>query len=209
MFKVLLYLIVVCYSFIGYLYGQEGCPQNAQELVMFTEWNTKTIESLENQLKISMKDTQYARRIALRVDALKSYLSIKNASELNRESIRFKFLSLLRQESLLSGDFCLVEIRSGGERVLIKNLVVEKLGRDSVKIVEFEYAKEMWKKVEERKEAKWGLQFPLSLERLPFGKGKNPDDLIITLFRKFKILESEYFIHGTFSKYEIVRNVVE
>jgi hypothetical protein len=209
MLRVLIFHFIFCHCLFDFFFVQRNYPQNDQESSMFIEWNSKTIESLDNQLKIAIGDTQYARRIAIRIDAFKSYLNIKGANELNKESIRFKFLSTLRQESLLPSDFYLFEIRSGGERVIIKNLLLEKSGCDSVKIAEFEYVKEEWQKIAERREGRWKLQSPLSLERVSFGKGKNPDDLIITRFRKFKILESEYFVYGTFLKYDMVRNTVE
>lgn len=209
MSRLLILQFAICYSLFSCVYGQGGIPQNDQESTMFTRWNSETIASLKNQLRVAKGDTQYVRRIAIRIDAFKSYLGIEDESELNRESIRFKFLNTLRQESLLPRDFCLAEIRSAGERVIIKNLLFEKLGADSLKIIEFDYMEEDWKKIEERKVRRWEFKSPLVLERVPFGKGGNPDDVIITRFRKFKILESEYFIYGTFSKYEMIRNAAE
>ena len=129
-----------------------------------------------------------------RVEALKSFVGIKNETELNSSSIRYKFLKSISLNNLNSRA-CIIEEVKEGEKIRLKNYLID---LNNHVIDEYDFKKDQWVKSASNKNA---IEVDGNLKKYftDFNKGVNQDDVIASFFED-GVCTSEYYLFTTLSK---------
>lgn len=174
----------------------------------FIDWNKATFESLNRQLQLST-DSIPKSRYENRVEAVKAYWKIKSLNDVNHESIRYKLLKTLKQESFTKKNVAyIIEANESGVKVMLSSYVVYPNENNIADIELFEFVNDTWKKIGQFKQEKFKIQADLRIYISPFRKGDNYDDIVITEFRNGKTKQSEYFLYSTLLKDTTLRKLL-
>jgi hypothetical protein len=175
----------------------------------FVSWNKDTFKSLESHIKLksqNLQDSLYKNRIL----TLTGYWGIENLEDINRQSIRYSFLSKLfpdrKNENI---DFYVVEANRSGESVQLRNFFFYIDSSHTAYIEFYVFLKNRWDRVGEAKINNFYVAESLKSDFVEFGKGNNDDDVIVTKFHQGKIKESEYYLISTLSKQSRVMDVLD
>ncbi len=164
---------------------------------LFVNWNTATIHSLRQQCnsKEQLKIIDYYKN---RLAAFYSYIDIKNDSDLNKNSIRFDFLKLIKDRLNTSNTF-VIEANSSGEGVDICNVVMYFNETNKADIEIYHYKSQRWQKTKVMKDYQLPIDTISFAKRVKWANGFNYDDVIISHFKKDKVLGSDFFLFHTLS----------
>lgn len=171
----------------------------------FTSWNKATIASLRQQSK-TKEQTKIIGYYKNRLDAFYAYIDIKSDSQLNKGSIRYKFLDLVK-DKLMKKDVFIIEANTSGEKVDIRTIVLYPTATNKMHIEVYRYSLQGWR---------WNTaieNYDLSADtillngRVKWAKGFNHDDVTISHFRNGKVQSSEFFLFGTLAN-EKIKKVV-
>jgi hypothetical protein len=171
----------------------------------FVNWNKATIASLRLQ---STGDEQtrakdyYKNRLA----AFYAYIDIKTYSQINKESIRYKFLELVANQ-LETDNVFIIEANNSGEHVDIRSVVVYPKVTNNVDVEIYRYNLQGWRKDTVIKNYALSISNTFLNEKVKWAKGFNQDDVTISHFQKGKVRASEFFLFGTLAN-ENVKKLV-
>lgn len=166
---------------------------------IFKEWNVAT----SNSIRFEISSTGNERQKSLyenRLVALKSYLEINDFQMLNNNSIRYKFL----KENMKSWNdkFYIIEANESGEQVSIISYILIPNQNKTSKIFKYEYKNGEWIKING-----YVKSLPFDYDKIKystaFGKGKNQNDVIVTLIEKNHIISSDFFLFSTMKTLEL------
>ncbi len=115
---------------------------------------------------------------------------------MNKESIRFKFWELVKNE-LANKEIFILEANSEGEKIIIKNYIVFRDSTNKLTIKTYYWNSEHWVKVDSQKQLKLALDANLKSHFCKLYSGFNQNDVIITCFKNDSIESSEYFLYST------------
>ncbi|HET6226375.1 MAG TPA: hypothetical protein VFF27_08860 [Bacteroidia bacterium] len=177
--------------------------EQSQTDSLFKNWNKATFFSLERQLE-SSTDTTKKSFYENRLLAFKAYLNINTLETINKNSIRYEFLTAFSPFPKDS-EFYIIESNESGQKVLLRNFVLYP-NRDVVK-VEFYIKNGKWKKNGAFEMKKFNLSG--NLKNYLTQKGFNDDDIVITKFENGRIKESEYFLFGTLATSSGIKNILD
>jgi hypothetical protein len=176
---------------------------------VFVNWNKSTLGSLNRQMEAtsdSLKKSIYSNRVL----SLKEYWAIKSMDDLNRSSIRYKFLkTAFAKLNDKTKDFYIIEANESGSKVLLKNFILFTNSTGGINVEFYDFFDEEWKKKGTFKEESFNLQSNLRSYLSSFGKGVNSDDIIITKFRNANLQESEYYLYTTLSSESKIKKILE
>lgn len=165
---------------------------------IFIAWNIAT----SNSIRSLITSTDNEREKALyknRFEALKNYLEINDFEAVNNNSLRYKLL----KESMKNWNdkFYIIEANELGEQVSIISYILFPNENNTSKIFRYEYKNDEWVKTHE-----YTKNFPFEYNKIKytidFGKGKNRNDVIVTLINKKKIISSDFFLFSTMKSLE-------
>ncbi len=155
---------------------------------MFLSWNIATSKSLINQIDISGND-YHISMLKNRLEVMKSYIGVDDFASLNTNSIRYKFISNYKD---WGKEYYIIEDNKNGEKISLFAYVICCQKQRKFEIYKYEYKKEFWVKI-----SKYSLddfQYVQEKYRTSFGKGENENDIIVTHFKKGKVITSDYFL---------------
>ena len=166
---------------------------------IFKEWNVATSNSISFEIGSKSNERQkslYENRLV----ALKRYLEINDFQVLNNNSIRYKFL----KESLKSwnDEVYIIEVNKSGEQIAIISYILIPNQNKTSTIFKYEYKNGAWIKINRYVKS---LQFDYDKIKFStaFGKGKNQNDVIVTLIEKNHIISSDFFLFSTMKTLEL------
>jgi hypothetical protein len=165
---------------------------------LFVNWNNETLLSLNNHIhssnEASEKETYNNRLLAF-----KAFVDIRDYTEVNVNSIRYRFLQELFKDANKNGDFYVIEANRSGESVEIKNYVAFINDKNIDRVIIYNFNDGKW--IRENGTIKMDLPKNIDPKNqfVKFGSGFNQDDVIIKQFRKYKIYSCEYYIYNTLS----------
>ncbi len=163
---------------------------------IFVNWNRATFSSLERQYN-STKELDLKNLYDNRILALESYLGVEKGNYINKNSIRFNFLSAVEKD-MKNKNIIILEANESGEKVIIQNYVVKLKSPAQVDIDKYYYYPDLnWIKVDSIKNVVSSPNLNLTECFVKFAKGFNYDDIIITHLDSNMIKSSEYFLFGT------------
>lgn len=187
----------ILFSLVIFLFSISFKEFTADIDTVFVNWNTATIQSLRQQFdsKEQLKVIDYYKN---RLAAFYSYIDIKNDSELNKNSIRYEFLKLIKDQ-LISNNTFIIEATTNGETVDICNLAIYFNDSNKADIEIHHYKSQGWQKTKVIKDYQLPIDAILSTQRVKWANGFNYDDVIISHLRKDKVLSSDFFLFNTLS----------
>ncbi|WP_300600710.1 hypothetical protein [Niabella sp.] len=157
----------------------------------FAKWNIATMRSIESNVKYNTDTllSKYCKALAGNFMAMND---LNQIAEINRSSIRYLFLEQINSEGHLCPPLYIVEAGSEGEQVILKNFLVFGNEKFADSICCYTYVNRKWIKT------KTNVGANFSFQKEQFGKGQNPNDVIITrLDFRWDIKLSEYFVYNT------------
>ena len=164
---------------------------------IFINWNKATFSSITKQIKNSTNvivKKKYQNRFA----SFKAFIEIDNQRQINKKSIRYKFLDKV-QANKISGEFYVVEANRSGESYEIRNFIICVNTENSMDVVTYNYRNNIWvKDIVVKKMI--GLNSNLENNISKFGTGFNQDDVIVTHFINTNIKDLQYYLFGTLSE---------
>lgn len=160
---------------------------------IFQAWNVATSNSIRFEINIVNNERQRSL-YENRLEALKSYLEIDDFQTLNNNSIRYKFL----KESLKNWNdaFYIIEANESGEQVSIISYILFPNKNDTSTIFKYEYKNNEWVKIDKYIK-KNSFEFDKKKYSTTFGKGKNQNDITVTLIQNNQIVNSDFFLFST------------
>lgn len=166
---------------------------------IFREWNVATSNSITNGIT-STTNEQQKLLYKNRLEALKSYLEIRNYDMVNTKSIRYKFLKASMKD--WSDKFYIVEANVSGEQVSIITYIVKPNKNNTSKIYKYECKNSEWTRIGE-----YLINRSFELDRkiysTTFGEGTNQDDVIVTSIENNKITNSDFYLFSTMKTLEL------
>jgi hypothetical protein len=171
----------------------------------FVNWNKATIASLR-QLSTSNEQTRVTDYYKNRVAAFYAYIDIKSDNQLNKESIRYKFLKLLKNK-LETKDVFIVEATNSGEEVDIRTIVLYPTATDKVDVEIYRYSLQGWRRDTAIKNYQLSVDKSFLSGRVTWAKGFNHDDVTVSHFHDGKVKASEFFLFGTLSNENVKKAV--
>lgn len=161
----------------------------------FIMWNKVTIASLQQQsTSDERKDVKknYKNRLA----AFYAYIDIKGSGQLNKVSVRYRFLELVKNK-LEAKDVFVVETTTSGEEVNIRNVALYPTDSSKTDVETYLYTLDGWRKDATFKDYSLLVDATSLNLRVKWAKGINNDDVTISHFQKGKIKSSEFYLFGT------------
>lgn len=163
----------------------------------FINWNKATIASLRQQ-SASNEQKRVTDYYKNRLAAFYAYIDIKTDNQLNKGSIRYKFLELLKNK-LETKDVFIVEATNSGEEVDIRTIVLYPTDTDKVDVEVYRYSLQGWRRDSAIKNYQLSVDKSLLSGRVAWAKSFNHDDVTVSHFHNGKVKASEFFLFGTLS----------
>jgi len=165
---------------------------------LFIAWNIAS----SNSIRSLITSTDNEREKALyknRYEAFKNYLEINDFKTVNNNSLRYKLL----KESMKTWNdkFYIIEANELGEQVSIISYILFPYENNTSKIFKYEYKNDGWIKTDEYTKSV-PFEYNKIKDTIDFGKGKNRNDVIVTLINKKKIISSDFFLFSTMKALE-------
>ena len=182
---------------------QQGKDTNIDST--FINWNKATIASLRLQAAIE-EQTKVIDSYKNRLAAFYAYINIKTDNQLNKNSIRYKFLTRIK-EQLKQKNIFIIEANTSGEKVEIRNFVLYPNSQDKIDVEIYRYILQGWRKDKVIKDYQQSIDTTLLSHRVKWPKGFNNDDVIISHFQQGHINTSEFFLFGTLSS-ETIKKII-
>jgi hypothetical protein len=175
---------------------------------IFINWNKSTFKSLSRQSEAAIDSTQKAI-YQNRQLAIKEYWKIKSINDISNQSVRYKFLKLISQKlTEKKKDFYIIEANESGSKVLLRNFVLYFNSSDTAFIDFYEYFNDEWHITGGYIKGGLSLVSDFKSYIVPFGKGFNYDDIIITEFKDKQVKKSEYYLYTTLSAESKIRVIL-
>lgn len=166
----------------------------------FTEWNKLTFKNLQIALKksVTLEDSATFEN---RIISFLSYLEIQSDSQLkNRHSIRYQFLTDIAADPIAQNNMYIIEVQNSGERTEIKNFVLQVQNKQIVKVGTWIYDNREWIRTSSKSDQSLENANMLPNNLVYNNQGSNDDEVIVSQFNKFKIVESIYFPYASVLK---------
>ena len=178
---------------ISILIGTTSCRINNESL--FVKWNVATISSLNRQIQ-SSEDVTVKSKYENRLAAFSSYIDIKTPTSVNKNSTRYKFLKLIKN-NFENKDLLILEATTEGEKIVINNYVLT-LNKPNQSILDiYYYDSKKWVKTDTKKMKIVDVDSSLANHFCKLYTGFNQNDVIITHFKNGVIESSEFFLYTT------------
>ena len=151
----------------------------------FINWNKATIASLRQQ-SASNEQTKVTDYYKNRLAAFYAYIDIKTDDQLNKGSIRYKFLELVKSKLEIK-DVFIVEANTSGEKVDIKTIVLYPTATDKADVEIYRYSLQGWRRDTTIKNYQLSVNKSLLSGRVTWAQGFNHDDVTISHFHDGKV----------------------
>ena len=167
---------------------------------LFINWNKATIASLRQQSKTNESTAKgYYKN---RLEAFYAYIDIETDSQLNKSSIRYRFLEYIKKQ-LQTEEAFIIEANSSGGRVILQNFVLYPKSTDKVDLEIYRCNLRGWRKDTLIKNYSISADSTLLHGRVAWANGFNYDDVIISHINKGKVKGSEFFLFHTLSNEKV------
>jgi hypothetical protein len=196
----LLIFILLLSSFLDEKKGTGVEPE-----ATFINWNKATIASLRQQSK-SKEQTRVTDYYKNRLAAFYAYIDIISDNQLNKGSIRYKFLDLV-EKKLAKKDVFIIEAKTSGEKVNIRTIVLYPSTTNKTDVEIYRYNLQGWRRDTAIQNYELSTDTTLLNGRVKWAKGFNHDDVTISHFLNGKVKASEFFLFGTLAN-ENVKKLV-
>lgn len=204
-------IYIACLSYLLMFLSCGNTPQqdhnNTDVNAIFFDWNKSTLLTLTGHIQSSQDSTEketYSNRLL----AFKAFVEIRDYTDIKFNSIRHQFLRELLKSKHQNGNFYIIEANRSGESVEILNYVVflddQNIDHTSV----YTFANDMWVRGADIKITDLLVNKDLKSQLVNFGSGINQDDVIVTSFNKYKVMDSEYFLYGTLSNKSWIKKIL-
>lgn len=161
-------------------------------------WNQSSIESLDNSI-LFKQNPLYKNRLEA-FNSLHSVGDFKNIES----TIRYKFLLKIHEDKDLGNDFYIVESNKSGEVYEVRNFLIYKVSDNRFKIRLYDLENSEWKPTTETFFVSTEDNAIQKYKECKIGEGINNDDVILSCFKKRKIIYSEFYLFTTFPKNNVL-----
>lgn len=170
---------------------------------IFISWNITTSNSISLQEKSTSSNEYQKLLYKNRLDAFKSQIGVTDFIELNKKSVRHKFLNQHLKEW---GDkFYIVESNKSGEKSSITSYIIIPISKDVSKIIRYKYQNGEWQKIEDSSVNSY-FKFDRQDYTTKFGDGENDNDVIVTYIENRNIISSDFFLISTMRNIEFLKD---
>jgi len=169
----------------------------------FIAWNKATIASLRFQIahELQPKANEYYKN---RLEAFYGYIDIQTDSQINVNSIRYKFLDYIKEE-INRNDVFIIEANLSGEHVDIRNFILYPKQQDHVDIELYRFNLSGWRRDTVIKDFPQSISANMLNQRVKWPNGLNYDDVTISHFQKGNLKSVEFFLFNTLSSESVIK----
>lgn len=190
--KVMVLLFLSLLNMINCIAQRNAQIEHSTE-VLVKDWNTATILSLDEQIKLASDSLIKS----FYLDRMKSFKLVESSlNYVKGKSLRHRFIDAIFTRLSTSDQFYVVESTSGGEIIEICKYLIVPSAKGFAMITIFRYEDGDWVSTPEQKVI-WNVNKNLKEQFANLGQGVNQEDVIISYVRNVKIVSSQYFLSKT------------
>lgn len=194
-------LAFLCISFLG-IFNNDQNPNIHNLLQRWNKMSLSTLKVNTASVDISQERELYQNRLEVMPEEWEEVDSTKY------KSLRLLFLEQISIDFNWQGKkWAVIEVVKSGEiKRLLSYLIYYQ--RNQANIIVYEYYRDKWIKVEEwKRPLKMAVLFKKT-DKVPWEKGSNSGDVIVTSFKSEIPLRSAYFVQGTLARESEIKRII-